>query len=168
MTTTSAFLQQTFWVPGMVRPWVLPAPAHDGWSPPAFPSRPAQTVPRPAPASRGSHLPGAGGAGRRAKGQVLLKEAQIKTGRGKSYKIPHNTLFFAGSLGNTSRCFFFLGSASDSRYTFSHSGSFELGSFSLNHLMSFYTRCAHSSPSVFPKASINIWHAISGPGSQAC
>lgn len=74
MTTTSAFLQQTFWVPGTLHPQVLPAPAHDGWSPPAFPSRPAQTVPWPAPASRGSHLPGAGGAGRRARGQALLTE----------------------------------------------------------------------------------------------
>lgn len=72
MTTTSAFLQQTFWVPGVLCPRVLPAPAHDGWSPPAFPLRPAQTVPRLAPASRGSHLPAAGGAGRRARGQALL------------------------------------------------------------------------------------------------
>ena len=80
MTTTSAFCQQTFWVPGGLHPWVLPAPAHDGWSPPAFPLCPAQTVPWPAPASHGSFLPTApicqelGGASRRAKGQALLTE----------------------------------------------------------------------------------------------
>lgn len=57
MTTTSAFLQEIFWVPGVQHPRVLPAPARGGWSPPAFPSCPAGTVPRPAPASQGQLQP---------------------------------------------------------------------------------------------------------------
>lgn len=52
-------------------------------------------------------------------------------------------------------------------HTFSCLESFELGSFSFNHLMNFYARCAHLSPSVCPKVSMNIWHAITGSGSQA-
>lgn len=52
-------------------------------------------------------------------------------------------------------------------HTFSCLESFELGSFSLNHLMDFYARCTDLPPSVCPKAPMNIWHAIAGSGSQA-
>lgn len=82
---------------------------------------------------------------------------KTKTGqRGKSYKFPHKTPLFPGSQGNASCWFFFLGSTSDSHDTCSQLGSFELGSFNLNHLMRFYVRNAHSSSSIFPKVSINI------------
>lgn len=80
----------------------------------------------------------------------------------KQYRIPHNTL-----PGKPGEHVTFPSWGMQVTHTFSSLESFELGSFSLNHLMNFYARCTDLSPSVCPKASMNIWHAIAGSGSQA-
>jgi len=95
LTTTSAVLQQTFWVPGTLRPQVLPAPAQDGWSPPAFPSRPARTDPRPTPASHSSFLPTAPTCQSPGEGTGFAHRScghKSKQDGGKSCRIPHNSL----------------------------------------------------------------------------
>lgn len=148
MTTTSAFFSKLFGYRACYthRSW-------QHWSHPAFPLHPAQTVPRPAPASHSSLAPTSqklGGARDRISSQKVGAQNKNRTG-GKSYKIPHNTPLFPGSQGNTSCWFFFLGSTSDSHDTFYQLGSFELGSFNLNPLMSFYVRMFIHLPPSFQK-----------------
>lgn len=105
------------------------------------------------PASHSSLAPTSqklGGARDRISSQKVGAQNKNSTG-GKSYKIPHNTPLFPGSQGNTSCWFFFLGSTSDSHDTFYQLSSFELGSFNLNPLMSFYVRMFIHLPPSFQK-----------------